>query len=345
MRLGLGVPPHADASDHATAALSRALRLWEPDVVWIHHLSGLAMQVGPALLRGDVPLAVTLHDYWWMCPRGQLLDRDDERCRGPAPRRCAACVAPGAPPPWRPLVRRATAAWLAGRERMARATLEGARALLAPSAHVAHRYAAWLGTREVTVRPNPRPRLARRRPPVRGGPLRCGFFGALLPGKGIETLLRAAARATPGSVRLEVFGPLPAGDGWRAWRRRVRALAARAGAALRGPYAPADAGELMAGIEVVCLPSRWEENAPLVLDEARAVGRAVLASDIGGIPEIAGDPRTSWLLPPDDVEAWSHALSQAERLRGLARAAWEASPPVDTADRDLLATLDQVRPR
>jgi len=108
-------------------------------------------------------------------------------------------------------------------------------------------------------------------------------------------------------------------------------LAARASARWAGPYAPDEVGARLAGLEVVALPSLWEENAPLVADEARAAGRAILASEIGGLPERLSPVDGARLLPPGDLDAWTSALADPGSLRRLARSAQASTPPATTA--------------
>jgi glycosyltransferase involved in cell wall biosynthesis len=71
----------------------------------------------------------------------------------------------------------------------------------------------------------------------------------------------------------------------------------------------------MGGVEIVAVPSLWEENAPLVIDEARAAGRPVLASAVGGLGERLDHPALDLLLPAGDVESWAAALADTAGLR------------------------------
>ncbi len=334
VRYTLGTEPGAETSRHARRAFSRALGLWQPDAVWIHHLSGLSLDVPEIAIAEGLKLALTFHDYTWMCPRGQLVDGNGDRCEGPAAERCPACLAPGAPWPARWAVGAVSRRWWLARQRRARTAVENAQLCTSPSSHVARRHEAWLGHRRgVELLRNPAPRVGQLPLPPSTGPLSVGYFGSLLPTKGIEILLEAQAALPRGRIQVQLHGPLPPGDRWRDWRHRVRSLAARSGAHLAGPYAPSELPERLAEVEVVCLPSIWEENAPVVLQEARAAGRVVVASDIGGVPELAPSP-PAVLVPPGDVEALAAALGSVESLRETARAlSAEASPagPPDEA--------------
>ncbi|HEY8640599.1 MAG TPA: glycosyltransferase family 4 protein, partial [Solirubrobacterales bacterium] len=59
------------------------------------------------------------------------------------------------------------------------------------------------------------------------------------------------------------------------------------------------------GAAVAVVPSRWHEPHPYAVSESMAAGLPVLASDMGGLPEMAGDDST---VPPGDAEAWENAL-------------------------------------
>lgn len=79
-----------------------------------------------------------------------------------------------------------------------------------------------------------------------------------------------------------------------------------------------DVPELMRALDVLLLPS-WEEPFGRSVIEAMALGVPVLATDVGGPPEIIEDGREGYLLPPRDPQAWALALRRiAQRPdRGL----------------------------
>ncbi len=68
---------------------------------------------------------------------------------------------------------------------------------------------------------------------------------------------------------------------------------------VRNPFAEG----LFAAADVVCQPSRWEEVFGWVITEAMAAGKPVVATRVGGIPEIVGDGETGFLVPRGDSEA------------------------------------------
>jgi glycosyltransferase involved in cell wall biosynthesis len=67
---------------------------FKPDVVHIHHLHGLSASIFWALDELGIPTVLSAYDYWYICPRTRLLDRDMELCSGPLEGfRCAWCTA------------------------------------------------------------------------------------------------------------------------------------------------------------------------------------------------------------------------------------------------------------
>jgi L-malate glycosyltransferase len=69
-----------------------------------------------------------------------------------------------------------------------------------------------------------------------------------------------------------------------------------------------DMENILRGSDIMVVPSIWEEAFGLVAAEASACGVPVVASDIGGLPEVVLDGQTGILVPPGDVSAIVHAL-------------------------------------
>lgn len=145
-------------------------------------------------------------------------------------------------------------------------------------------------------------------------PGRVLFLGRLIRQKGVAELVDAVARLGPG-VSLVV-----AGDGPE--RTRLVARAARAGidASFVGFVEGPAKRELYAAAAVVCVPSRevgcLSEGAPLVVLEARAQRVPVVATRVGGIPELAGGDDGITLVTPGDATALTDALRQRLRRYG-----------------------------
>jgi glycosyltransferase involved in cell wall biosynthesis len=129
-----------------------------------------------------------------------------------------------------------------------------------------------------------------------------GYFGRLEHGKGVDVLLDAAARVQaklPAAFVLVGGGPL---------RAPLAARAAAAGLPARFVGQRDDVPELLRLCAVVVLPSR-QEAFGRVLIEAMAAGVPVVATAVGGIPEVCTDGVTGLLVPPEDPDALAAAIA------------------------------------
>jgi len=105
-------------------------------------------------------------------------------------------------------------------------------------------------------------------------------------------------------------------------RRRVHALGLASHVVMTGFRR--DVPEVMAALDVLVLPSVRSEATSQVIPQALAVGTPVVATAVGGIPEIVKDGGTGRLVPPGEPAALAAAivdvLADAERARAMAQA-------------------------
>ncbi len=127
--------------------------------------------------------------------------------------------------------------------------------------------------------------------------------------KGFDVLLRALAelRGTPSPP----FDLILAGDGpeHAALRQLTAELDLNGRVHFPGRVGHDEALRLFAGCMFFVLPSRLEPFG-LVNLEAMAAGRAVIASRVGGVPEIVLHGQTGFLVPPDDAAALAHVMAR-----------------------------------
>lgn len=67
------------------------LKKLQPDVVHINHLSHLTTLIVDIIKKLEIPIIFTLHDFWMMCVRGQLIRDDYSLCTGPNIEKCLEC--------------------------------------------------------------------------------------------------------------------------------------------------------------------------------------------------------------------------------------------------------------
>ena len=100
-------------------------------------------------------------------------------------------------------------------------------------------------------------------------------------------------------------------------RGELTASAAPLGAAVRFLGHRADVPALLAAADVFVLPSVWE-GQPLILQEALRAGRPIVATRVGGIPDLTGEDG-ALLIPPGDPAALAAAVRRVLTSPSLAR--------------------------
>ena len=143
------------------------------------------------------------------------------------------------------------------------------------------------------------------------------YAGRLAPEKGLATLVRAAALARQRFV-LAGSGPEePA----------LRKLAEKLGAdvTFTGHLGKPELKRLIGEARALILPSEWYENAPISVLEAYALGRPVIGTRIGGIPELVADGQTGLLVEPGNAAMLADALAALAALPPSARTALGAT--------------------
>jgi len=124
----------------------------------------------------------------------------------------------------------------------------------------------------------------------------------LRPVKNGELFVDAVSRARLRDPRLRAF---IAGGGTD--YDAVAAAAARSGGAVEMLGPRGDIADLMNAADIACLSSRTEA-LPISLIEAMSLGKPIVATRVGGIPEIVADDETGVLVPPNDAESFAEAL-------------------------------------
>lgn len=147
--------------------------------------------------------------------------------------------------------------------------------------------------------------------PAQGQPWRLVFVGALLPRKGLDRLLEAMALLPDLPLRLDVVG---GGRMLAEWQALAQARGLEV--TFHGAQPSDRVREVMTQAHLLAAPSRLgeggrSEGIPVVLMEAMALGRPVVASRLSGIPELVEEGETGHLALPDDAASLARALRSA----------------------------------
>ncbi|MBK9178308.1 MAG: glycosyltransferase [Acidimicrobiales bacterium] len=152
----------------------------------------------------------------------------------------------------------------------------------------------------------------------------------LHPQKGLDVLLDATAalRERLPLVRLALVGQGPLEQ-----ELRDRAVRLGLGGVVVFAGATPNAADQLAAADVVAVPSLWE-SGPLVVAEALELGRPVVSTPVGFVPELVEDGVSGWLVPIGDAPALAAALQDAltnpsEGARRVAAARTRAADHLD----------------
>jgi glycosyltransferase involved in cell wall biosynthesis len=176
-----------------------------------------------------------------------------------------------------------------------------------------------------------------------------GMISVLRSWKGHATFLEAAALLLKSGrpIHFVIAGDGPGrGElsdkiGNPPWKGNVTLLGHRA-----------DVENVLASLDVLVLPSYAHEGIPQIILQAQAMARAVVATRIGGIPEVVEDGATGLLIEPRDAAALAKKISLLlgdaplrEKLGAAARQSAEARHGIDQMGTRLLDLYAGLRPR
>lgn len=165
--------------------------------------------------------------------------------------------------------------------------------------------------------PLPAPEIREYLPPPEGNIPHFLFLGRITPEKGLVWLLRSLAQ-----VKVPYHMDI-AGSGNQVQEQEIRSLAEHLGLmdkiTFHGWVEEAQAFKLIQQSRALIFPSVWHEPAGFVSLEAAAVGRAVIASKVGGIPEYAVKLGNALLVEPNDVENLTKSIEHLATDWNLAK--------------------------
>jgi glycosyltransferase involved in cell wall biosynthesis len=217
------------------------------------------------------------------------------------------------------------------RRRLLRATRTGAlrraERVLVPSAYLRGIALGWgLAPERVRVVPNPAPELPQL-PSREEARAALGVTGPVLATAGRLTAQKALPDALRAIARVRAVELLVLGDGSErpALEREAETLGVSDRVRFLGAGTRDDVLRLFRAADAVLVTSAWE-NLPHTVVEALAVGTPVIATAVGGIPEVVVDGENGLLVPPHDVDAIAAAVARVVREEDLRGALAAAAP-------------------
>ena len=300
-------------SRRASRRVREMIRRTRPDIV---HLHNLFPELSPAVLRatdGAGAIVMTLHNFRALCLPATFV-RDGGVCedclgRAPWPGVLHACYRDSRPGS------AAIATSLVAHRRLGTFLIPDRYLAVSEFVKAKHVQAGWAADR-IDVRSNfswP----SRRRS---GAGEYFLYAGRLSSEKGVRTIVEAFEGL---SAPLVIAGDGPEGPTLRTSSRSTTTR-------FLGSVPASEIGDVVSRARAVLVPSRCYEGQPRGILEAYAAGVPVIASDIGGLPEVVKHGVTGVLVPPTSLPGWREAVDrllvdeEAERLGEGAWRLWRA---------------------
>jgi glycosyltransferase involved in cell wall biosynthesis len=276
----------------------RQLELAKPDVVHLHNTwFSITASAAYEAKRARVPVVMTLHNYRLSCANGQFFRHGSQ---------CIECLKGSA---FNGLLHRcyqdsfAASAFAAANTEIHRQlgtwTKNVDRFLCLTEFAKARFMEAGIPGEKLHVRHNCVTDSYQRTVPASKS-RQLAYIGRLAAEKGVRELLEAWRLA-----RLEDFELVVVGDGPR--RAALEAMRVP-GVQFTGSVEHQAVLEILRSVRCLVFPSLWFEGEPMIIVEALAAGTPVLASDVGGIPELLGHGSAGWLTEAGDIDAWRRSL-------------------------------------
>lgn len=284
---------HLLYSFEAKRKLAALIKKEKPDVA---HLHNFYFQLTPSILsvlkKYKIPTVWTMHDYKLICPNYKLFTQGQvcQRCKVHKYYNCARykCIKNSFDFSLLGTMESYLHNWLL--KSYAKIDL-----YLAPSKFLQHKVIEWGTTKEKVKQLYNFVNLAELRPAAELGE-GLVYFGRLAEEKGLTTLLEAM-ESLP-DIKLKIIGDGPQREDLEQYIKAHNLANIR----LEGHKTGQELYQAIKGARMVVLPSIWYENNPISVLEAFALGRPVIGSDLGGIPELVQPGQTGFLFKAGDSQ-------------------------------------------
>ncbi|MBI2472927.1 glycosyltransferase family 4 protein [Candidatus Uhrbacteria bacterium] len=267
-------------------AMAQVIQDEDPDVIITHNLKGIGVSIGSEIQRQGIPHIHTLHDVQLSIPSGLLIVGEEQSWLN------------------RSFLRR----WY---EAGVRREMGTPQLVLSPSRFLADFYqqrGLFAHTR-MEILPNPLPpdgigkrgtRMARRTQFL--------YVGQLESHKGVMQLFDALDQVGD-DIELHIAGEGSLSEIVAQRAQRDPRIYFHGFVSLKHLI------RLLQSTDAVVIPSICYENSPTVIYESFLVGVPVIASDVGGIPELIEEGVTGLLVKPDDARELAHAMETIHEQR------------------------------
>jgi glycosyltransferase involved in cell wall biosynthesis len=339
------------------------MEAWKLDVVHIISLVTLGVGVVRAVKRLKIPVLFTLTDFWMICPKISLVKGDGSLCDGHVNEEdCLRCLL------WESKIFNtlkvlftekscdSILAWMSRRAWLSRQRgLQGMALNMADRrrtiANIAQKFDRVIAPStnlarmvdELHLFPDPVKVIHSghdlswlKNMPIAetGRMIRFGYIGQIIPVKGVEIIIQAfkSANVEKKAVLL-IYGNLEKNPEYASSLQT--STSPEDGIHFQGAFSHKELGSVLAGIDVLVVPSQWHENNPRVIQEAFAAKVPVIASDVGGISEFVKHDVNGLLIKHDSIKDLRKQIDRILTEDGLIQHLKNGIQPVKTIEEEV----------
>ena len=297
----------------------------KPDVF---HLFGGYLQSGSAIHAAadlNIPVVVSLTDYWFLCHQIQLIRLDGHMCTYPSQQVvCTQCFVedkrrnrwpeqlfPGLMRYYWQLDKNQAQRFMQRREYLLEA-LNRADAIIAPSRFLGNVHIQWgvdpgkiIHARQGRSFPGLTADGLVKQP---ADHLRIGYIGQLTEIKGVHVLLQAVRQLPDARLSLQLYGDATKFPSYVKRLRRIAGHDPRI--QFETPFRQGQLTQVFQELDVLVVPSLWYENSPNVILEAFGLRTPVIASELGGMAELVQHERNGLLFQAGDPHSLAEQLQR-----------------------------------
>lgn len=344
--------------------LAGYLREFRPDLVHVTSCETLSASVLQVVKKAGLPLVLSLTDFWFICPRINLLHGNGTNCDGLTTAwdclRCQLLESRAYRWPRRILSEQGTshlltkvsqyplltrqrglrgmAGDMANRKAFLRQALTWPDCLITASSFVRDLFVHNGARSDIRVQPygHDLSWLSRYHGKTPTDLVRVGFIGQIVEAKGVHLLLQAARRlqekGLTDRLSVSIYGNL---DKSPLYGDRLRALVANMqNIQFCGTYPHDQSADVFAGLDILVVPSLWYDF-PLIIYEAFATGTPVIAPDLGGMAEAVIHEVNGLLFERNNIDDLANQLERLVSEPNLLQQICTGIPKVKTTEEEV----------
>jgi glycosyltransferase involved in cell wall biosynthesis len=291
----------------------------KPDIIHFHHLVDLSVSLIEIAKSKNIPIVLTLHDYWFICPTFNLL-KNGERCEGPE-EDCGNCFICWNEKRIKKISKYFTKFYFLGkafeaildyvlrlinykkkfkkRNGYMKVVLDKVDKIIAPSKFLKKVFVKHgISKSKIICSANGyNLNLFKNFKRKKNAKLVFGFAGGIIKHKGIDVLIEAFNKIDNENVELRIYGNY---NPYTSEFRKIMLKVMNKNIKFMGRYE--DVKKFFSQIDILIFPSLCYENCPLILLEANITKTPIIASKIGAISEFINNGRNGLLFEVDNTE-------------------------------------------